>query len=153
MEFLFDTTRTVTNMIINGTLKRFRNIKFVIPHAGAFLTLLADRLDTFLEHMPVGEKKIKVDVYASLKGLYYDVAGFCLLRQLETLMQIVDVSHLLYGSDYPYTPEFGCKALAAILSETELLTDEQRRAIFYVNALALFQRLKKSNEFVESLNT
>ncbi len=44
MGFFFDTTRTVTNMILNGTLKRFPNIKFVIPHAGAFLTILADRI-------------------------------------------------------------------------------------------------------------
>jgi len=146
MEFLFDTTRTVTNMIIKGTLKRFPNIKFVIPHAGTFLTILADRLDPFLQHMPVGEEKIKVNVYDALKELYYDVAGFCLPRQLETLLQIVDVSHLLYGSDSPYTPKFGCIALSSLLAETNLLTDNQRRAIYYDNALALFPRLKINNK-------
>ncbi|CAB1262001.1 Amidohydrolase [Clostridiaceae bacterium BL-3] len=141
MEFLFDTTRTVINMILKGTLKRYSHIKFVVPHAGAFLTILADRLDPFLEYIPVEKEKVNIDVYAALKGLYYDVAGFCLPRQLENLLQIVDVSHLLYGSDYPYTPEFGCFALAALLEKTELLTDKQRRAIYYGNALKLFPRL------------
>ncbi|GGL61626.1 hypothetical protein [Sporolactobacillus putidus] len=43
-------------MIINGTFSRYKNIKFVIPHAGAFLSLLADRLDPFFKIIPVGEK-------------------------------------------------------------------------------------------------
>jgi predicted TIM-barrel fold metal-dependent hydrolase len=141
MEFLFDTTRTVTNMMLKGTFKRFPDIKFVIPHAGAFLTILADRMDPFLQHIPAGGEKVNVDVYAALKGLYYDLAGFCLPRQLENLLQIVDVSHLLYGSDYPYTPEYGSFMLASLLEQTDLLTDEERRAIFYDNALKLFPRL------------
>ncbi|WP_332238528.1 amidohydrolase family protein [Sporolactobacillus sp. KGMB 08714] len=141
MEFLFDTTRTVINMIINGTFSRYKNIKFVIPHAGAFLSLLADRLDPFFKIIPVGERKVKADVYAVLKRLYYDVAGFCVPRQLGTLLQLVDASHLLYGSDYPYTPAIGCASLAGMLNDTDLLTEKQRQAMFYENALALFPRL------------
>ncbi len=141
MEFLFDTTRTVVNMIINGTFKRFNHIKFVIPHAGAFLPLLVDRLDPFFKAIPVGERKVRTDVYAELKRLYYDVAGFCVPRQLETLLQIADPTHLLYGSDYPYTPVIGCVSLAGMLSDTNLLTDKQRQAIFHDNALVLFPKL------------
>lgn len=40
MEFFFDTTRTVINMILKGTLKKFPDIKFIIPHAGAFCQYL-----------------------------------------------------------------------------------------------------------------
>lgn len=142
MEFLFDTTRTVVNMIINGTFKRYRNIKIVIPHAGAFLPLLVDRLDPFFKAIPVGERKIRTDVYAELRRLYYDVAGFCVPRQLDTLLQIADPRHLLYGSDYPYTPTVGCMSLAGMLNDTNLLTEKQRQAIFYDNARALFPRLR-----------
>lgn len=131
MEFFFDTTRTVTNMILKGIFTRYPNIKFIIPHAGAFLTTLADRLNPFLQHIPVGEEKIKVNVYDALKGLYYDIAGFSIPRQLENLLEIVDASHLLYGSDYPYTPEFACKALADLLAKTDLLNEKQRHDIYY----------------------
>jgi predicted TIM-barrel fold metal-dependent hydrolase len=143
MEFFFDTTRTVTNMILKGTLRRFPDIKFVIPHAGAFLSILVDRIDPALEMM---DPKNKIDVYGELKGLYYDVAGVCLPRQLANLLQIVDISHLFYGSDYPYTPEYGCVLLADALDKTDLLTDEQRHAIYYDNALALFPRLKENKK-------
>jgi 6-methylsalicylate decarboxylase len=141
MEFFFDTTRTITNLILQGTLKRFPDIKIVVPHAGAFLSILADRIYHFLINT-----KDRIDVFDALKGLYYDVAGFCLPRQLAALLQIVDVDHLFYGSDYPYTPEFACIFLADALDKTNLLTDEQRRAIYYDNALELFPRLKENRK-------
>ncbi|WP_242834284.1 amidohydrolase family protein [Clostridium pasteurianum] len=148
MEFFFDTTRTVINMILKGTLKRFQDIKFVIPHAGAFLSILADRIVPALQITPdsfgdnIKKEEDRIDVFDVLKGLYYDIAGACLPRQLTDLLQIVDVNNLLYGSDYPYTPEVGCIALAAALDKTDLLTDEQRCAIYRDNALKLFPRLK-----------
>ena len=142
MEFFFDTTRTITNMILKGTIKRFSDIKIVIPHAGAFLSILADRIQIPLQMKMIGNLKESIDVYNVLKGLYYDVAGACLPRQLRALMDIVDVEHLVYGSDYPYTPQFGCVYLAEALDKTGLLTDEQRRTVYRDNAEGLFPRLK-----------
>jgi len=140
MEFFFDTTRTIINMILKGTLKRFPDVKIIIPHAGAFLPILADRMQVGLQVLNKGEDVI--DVYAALRSLYYDVAGVCLPRQLAALLQLVDTGHLLYGSDYPYTPAAGCIYLADALDKTNLLTDEQRRAIYRDNAVSLFPRLK-----------
>lgn len=148
MEFFFDTTRTVINMILKGTLRKFPGIKFIIPHAGAFLTILAERFDSAIQMIPAsfGEnikgEKDRIDIYDALKNLYYDVAGVCLPRQLAALLQIVNADHLLYGSDYPYTPEFGCITLADALDKTDLLNDEQRRAVYHDNALKLFSHLK-----------
>lgn len=145
MEFFFDTTRTVVNMILKGTMKRFADIKFIIPHAGAFLAILADRIAPALQIMPsaFGEQieKDSIDVYSALKGLYYDLAGACLPRQLADLMEIVDVDHFLYGSDYPYTSLPACTILKDALDKTEILTEEQRQCINFGNALRLFPRL------------
>jgi predicted TIM-barrel fold metal-dependent hydrolase len=140
MEFLFDTTRTVTNLILNRTLKRFPDIKIVIPHAGAFLALLADRLFAFTAYLATKETD-KPDVFAELKGSYYDLAGFCVPRQLMVLMTIANPENLLYGSDFPFTPRFGCQILADALEKTDLLTDANRRDIYRNNALRLFPRL------------
>lgn len=140
MEFFFDTTRTIINMILKGTLKRFPDVKIIVPHAGAFLPILADRMQVGLQVLKKGEDSI--DVYAALRRLYYDVAGVCLPRQLAALLSLVETDHLLYGSDYPYTPAGGCIYLADALDKTKLLTDEQRRAIYRDNAVNLFSRLK-----------
>ena len=142
MEFFFDTTRTVMNMMIQGTLRRFPEIKLVVPHAGAFLPILADRVKSFLRVVKVGEDD-KLDIFAALRNLYYDVAGACLPRQLSVLLQIASDNHLLYGSDYPFTPGIGCMQLANALDKTDLLTQEQRRGIYRDNALKLFPRLNR----------
>ncbi|MEN6566299.1 MAG: amidohydrolase family protein [Veillonellales bacterium] len=139
MEFFFDTTRTIINMILKGTLKRFPDVKIIVPHAGAFLALLADRMQVGLQVLNKGEDSI--DVYAALRRLYYDAAGVCLPRQLAALLPLVETDHLLYGSDYPYTPTGGCIYLADALDKTNVITNEQRRAIYWDNAIKLFPRL------------
>jgi predicted TIM-barrel fold metal-dependent hydrolase len=96
MEFFFDTTRTVTNMILKGVFQKYPDIKFVVPHAGAFLPLLVDRLVLFFELS--GKMKMGT-IYGILQNLYYDLAGASVPRQLESLLQIVNTDHLLYGSD------------------------------------------------------
>jgi 6-methylsalicylate decarboxylase len=140
MEFFFDTTRTVVNMLLKGTMKRFPDVKIIVPHAGAFLPILADRIHIATQVLKIAEDGI--DVYESLRSLYYDVAGICLPRQLAALLPLVEGDHLVYGSDYPYTPTGGCIYLADALDKTTVLTDEQRRAIYCDNALKLFPRLK-----------
>ncbi len=175
MEYFFDTTRTITNMILNRTMKRFPDIKFIVPHAGAFLPILADRLSAFvmyntnkskvnsnfylpykgsflpkmvykavplLQAIMVKKEVDAPDVFEDLRSLYYDVAGFCIPKQLSTLLQIVSLDHLFYGSDYPHTPEIGCFSLVGALEDTDLLTDRERQAVCRDNALRLFPRLK-----------
>lgn len=145
MEFFFDTSRTVANMILKGTITRFADIKFVIPHAGAFLPIFADRLAAAIQMMPStfnGHiENNNVDVYSALRGLYYDVAGVCLPRQLPAMMQLADADHFLYGSDFPYTSLPACMKLEEALDKTDLLTEEQHRYINYASALQLFPRL------------
>src|SRR5690606_2232069 len=34
IEFLFETTRAVTNLILSGTLQRYSDLRLIIPHAG-----------------------------------------------------------------------------------------------------------------------
>ena len=142
MEFFFDTTRTITNMIVKGSFQKYSDIKFVVPHAGAFLPLLADRLVLFFE---LSGKMKKGTIYGILQSLYYDLAGASVPRQLESLLMIVNTDHLLYGSDNAYTPDLACVYLADTLEKTDLLNEEQRKAIYWNNALKLFPRLNNAN--------
>jgi hypothetical protein len=45
VEFLFDTTRAVVNLALSGVLDQYPAIRWVVPHAGAALPVLADRVD------------------------------------------------------------------------------------------------------------
>src|SRR3546814_11105478 len=42
IEFLFDTTRAVTDLVLNGTIARSPALELIVPHAGAVLPLVAE---------------------------------------------------------------------------------------------------------------
>jgi len=103
LEFLFDTTRAVVDMVLNGTVARHPDIEVIVPHAGATLAMIADRVSAFSLMLQVDPI---VDVQRDLASLHFDLAGFPIPRQLDALLTITTLEHLHYGSDYPFTPEF-----------------------------------------------
>ncbi|KFC81964.1 amidohydrolase 2 [Buttiauxella agrestis ATCC 33320] len=105
IEFMFETTRAVFNLLLSGTLDRFPNVQIIVPHAGATIPVLADRVAGLSPALGLPEKLDAEKFMTSLRGMYYDLAGFPLPRQLNALLEIADPKHVLYGSDYPYTPE------------------------------------------------
>ncbi|MFJ2645616.1 amidohydrolase family protein [Streptomyces sp. NPDC087420] len=140
LEFPFETTRAVANLILRGVRDRFPAIRFIVPHAGAVLPSVADRLSVFA--LGVGAES--TDVFGALRGFYYDVAGFALPRLLPSLLTLTDADRLLYGSDYPFTPDWVAQGLAATLAGSGVLTAEQQALMQRQTAAALFPRLASS---------
>jgi predicted TIM-barrel fold metal-dependent hydrolase len=114
IEFLFDTTRAVVNLVLNGTIARHPNIEFIVPHGGAALPVLADRVAAFT--FILADVEPTADVVRDLAGLHYDLAGFPLPRQLDALLALTTFEHLHYGSDYPFTPDFAVERNSDVLS-------------------------------------
>ena len=104
LEFFFDTTRAVVDLVLNGTVARHPGVEFIIPHAGATLPMVADRVSVFSRLLGVDPA---VDVLRDLGRLHFDLAGFPVPRQLDALLTLTTLEHLHYGSDYPFTPEVG----------------------------------------------
>lgn len=141
-EYFVETTRTFVNMVMHDTFDRFPNIRWVIPHAGAFLTILSDRFESFACMVRFSDPNRHADLISDMRHVYYDVAGFAEQKQLEMLLRQVDDTHLLYGSDTPYTPIEACIGQAERLEQTQKLTGAQKQKLFHDNALALIPRLK-----------
>ncbi len=114
IEFLFDTTRAVVDLVLSGVVARYRSIQFIVPHAGATLPMVADRVQVFARLLSV---ESPVDVMADLGRLHFDLAGYPLPRQLDALLTITTLDHLHYGSDYPFTPEIAAVAAKDRLGE------------------------------------
>lgn len=142
MEYFFETTRTFSNMVIHDLFERYPDIKWVLPHAGAFISILADRFDSFALMLRFQNPTLGVDILKSMAHVYYDVAGFSEPKQIEMLLRNVAVSHLVYGSDTPYTPIEACIGQTEALEDTNKLTDEEKQMVFTTNALELVPRLK-----------
>ncbi|WP_461224900.1 amidohydrolase family protein [Lacticaseibacillus suihuaensis] len=97
MGFFIDTTMTFMNLLKYHFFDRFPDIRLIVPHAGAFLGILADR------DAPFVKQTYQSDLYAALQHVYFDTAGAVFPRQLPTLLTLTDEHHILYGSDIPYT--------------------------------------------------
>jgi 6-methylsalicylate decarboxylase len=117
IEFLFDTSRAVVNMVLNGVIARYPNIEVIVPHAGAALPVIADRVAAFA--FILEDLDPSADVYRDLARLQYDLAGFPLPRQLDAILSLTTAEHLHYGSDYPFTPETVVAFLAEPLDAIE----------------------------------
>ncbi|MFG2429503.1 amidohydrolase family protein [Streptomyces sp. NPDC048590] len=140
VEFIFDTARTVTDLLMSGTLDRYRNVKVIVPHCGGALPVLADRIDGFMKmFMPEGTEA--PGAVEQLGRLHYDLAGPVLPRQLPALLNLVGPDRLLYGSDHCWTPAAGVQAHVASL-DTAPAPDGHAswRALTNANARRLLPR-------------
>jgi 6-methylsalicylate decarboxylase len=136
LEFPFDTTRAVADLLLRGGLVRHPRIRMVVPHGGGALAALGDRIDLFTRIFVDGAP----DVADQLRNLYYDLAGAPVPRQLPALLELTDPSHLLYGTDWPWTPETVVTALTAAIRATPLLDHDQIAAMMTTNGLPLLDR-------------
>ena len=100
---MFETTRAVANLIMSGTLERYPRIKLIVPHAGATLPVLADRIAMMTAMFPHLSEIAPDRIVPTLGRLYYDLAGMPVPRLLPALRTFADPSRLLYGSDWPHT--------------------------------------------------
>lgn len=142
IEFIFETTRTITHMMLSGTLTRYPDLRLIVPHAGAALPILAGRIELLMNAGSPIDKDAPKSVRSALRGLHYDLAGAPVPELLSALLQIADPEKLHYGSDWPFTPIEKCEHLLKQLNETQLLSDEVREAAMIGNACSLFsQRL------------
>lgn len=137
MEFLFDTTRTITDMVLSGTLARYPNIKVIVPHAGAALPLLASRIDF------MGRRFSQTDdpMHQALKKLHFDLAGMPLPDMLPALLRVANPQNIHFGSDWPFTPLPECKQNAAALDSSGLLEKGLLTQVMHDNAELLFSRV------------
>ncbi|ANZ65049.1 hypothetical protein AYR62_13830 [Secundilactobacillus paracollinoides] len=137
MEFFFDTTRTVVNMTERQIFSRFPNINWIVPHAGAVLPVIAQRISAGAAAF--GQDHPQDDIMAVMNHVYFDVAGMVLPYQLPLLMQMADSSKLLYGADYPYTPAPAVTQMSQLLETTPLLSASTKAAILYQNGEQLLR--------------
>jgi predicted TIM-barrel fold metal-dependent hydrolase len=139
IEFTFDSTRAVVNLIFSGTTTRCRKLRFIVPHAGGTLPFLARRIGMFGRGL-AGASGSPVTTEEHLRKLYYDLAGSPGSNVLAPLLEMTERSHILYGSDYVHTPEAVVSAQLEELLSSKLLSPDDFRAIARGNALKLFPR-------------
>jgi 6-methylsalicylate decarboxylase len=138
IEFPLDTTRTITSLVLSGTLARNQNIRFIFSHGAGALPYLAARID----HIGATNKDFRDanpnGIERELKRLYCDTASASSAPQLAAMLKFFPESNVLFGSDYPFiNPGHDIAEL-----DEHPMSVAMRAAIDRDNALALFPRLK-----------
>jgi 6-methylsalicylate decarboxylase len=134
IEFLFDSARTVTDLIFGGVFVRHPRIRFVFTHTGGVLPMLVDRIELFRRTFsPQGPDGLP-SAGEQLRGLWFDTAGTPVPQQLPALTAVVGTERVLYGSDYCFTPPAAVAAQLASLDADGTALGPDWRALTTANA-------------------
>lgn len=141
LEFLCDTTRAAVNLITTGVIEKYPNINWILAHAGGFLPYVAWRV-SLCNLMPELTEKTPQGFLHYIQRFYFDTALSPSPYAMAALKQLVDPSHILFGSDFPFAPKQLSILQKQNLDELTVFTDEERQNLLRTNSLALFPHLR-----------
>jgi predicted TIM-barrel fold metal-dependent hydrolase len=142
VEYIFDTARTVADLLVAGVFDRHRGLRVIVPHGGGALPVLVDRINEFTKLFLPPHQAAPTDAVRQLSRLYYDIAGTAFPRQIPALLGLVEPDRLLFGSDYCWTPPPVVDAHIGAIDAAEIpLAGSTWRTLTTANAYRLFPRL------------
>ena len=137
IEVPHDTTRTVTSLLLSGGFARWRDISWLLSHAGGTIPMMAGRIESFYGERPNVKEFAPDGILGELRRLNYDTANATSAPAVAALLKLVPTARVTYGSDYPYFQLDQMKNLERLgLDAADL------RAIGSENAGRLVPRLK-----------
>ena len=139
LDFTFDTTRTAVNLVLNGVLRRYPNVRVILSHAGGYLPYVAPPVVRAAPFAPPGTDA--ETVAADLRRFYFDTALSSAHTTLRALLEFAEPGHVLFGSDWPFAPAQWSGALTRQLDAYPDYTPGQLDGINRTSAETLFPRL------------
>jgi predicted TIM-barrel fold metal-dependent hydrolase len=140
VEFPFDTTRAIVNLVYSGTLERCPRLRVQVGHLGGAAPFLAHRIASLAERLPDLADRAPRGALEYLGRLYYDTALSNNSVALASTVAAASIDRVVFGTDWPYAalPERGDPA--PLLG----LDAEQRALVDGVNACALVPRFARA---------
>jgi aminocarboxymuconate-semialdehyde decarboxylase len=96
-----DSALCVGQLIFDGYLERFPQLKVCIAHGGGYIPGYWGRFDHAWAHREDCRVNIKKPPSGYLKKLYFDTVVFD-ERELKHLIEIWGADHIMLGTDYPF---------------------------------------------------
>ena len=141
---MFDTTRAAVNLLYHGVYDRYRNIRWLLAHAGGTVPFIAYRT-SLLTLYPAIAQNLGLsgvdDQNADYARLFYDTALSPTPSAMRSVRAVTSTAHIMFATDWPFSgPVFVVPGdPAPQLSETFSATE--RLAVERANALAQLPRL------------
>lgn len=135
VEYVFDTTRAIVNLVYTGTLRRCPDIRLIAAHGGGAVPYIAQRISSLEGHRRGGEVS---RVIPTLQSLYYDTASATSAYALRALQELIGPTHILWGSDLPFVHGERLQAEVDHWEAYDGFDAAARSAADQLNALRLF---------------
>lgn len=101
IEYLFETTRAVTNLLLTGAVARYPRIQWVVLHNGAAIPSVIDRVAMFAEVLLGAD----VEPLAQLRSMVFEIGSSAPFpRTAQSIADLVGSEQLVLGTDTPYAP-------------------------------------------------
>lgn len=126
IEYGADTTRAIAQTVFSGEAHRHPKLRLIFSHGGGAMPFVYQRFISHARHPGTPP-----DALAALCHFYYDTAAAAIAPPMLALRQVVPVSQILFGTDYPYGP---AGAVARQLRESGVFDAAEIAAIEYGNA-------------------
>jgi predicted TIM-barrel fold metal-dependent hydrolase len=145
IEYAFDTTRCIVNLLRHDVPARFPGVRFIFSHAGGTVPYLACRL-SLMESFLTPDRELRVEedraaIERGLRSFYYDTALSSIDPVLALLSKVVGMDRVVFGSDYPQVPDNFIRATADSAFFSTAISERDRENVQRGNGLKLFPRL------------
>lgn len=145
IEFPFETTRAIVDLLYSGALERCPKVRFQFAHQGGTVPFLAGRIASLVARSPREAgfaDRTPAGPLTYLRRLYYDTGLSNNASAIQATLEVTGFDHLVFGTDWPYAdlPASGDPApgLAYL--------GERRERLEHHNAAALVPRLTAALE-------
>jgi predicted TIM-barrel fold metal-dependent hydrolase len=140
--FVYETTKVMVQMTFRGTFEEYKNLIFVLPHAGGMIPFVYPRWDiqhaTRPETHPLRALPHPPSYY--LRRHYYDTALSYYPSSIRCTLDFAGIDHLLLGTDVPFSGDERIHNTIQGVEEYGFSEDDKDK-IYYKNAEKIFKRL------------
>jgi len=138
VEYNTDTARTIISLIESGRALETPDIKYIFSHAGGTILALTGRfLGREATRANLAKQADPKSKLGQLRRFYYDTAGSTNPIQMTALRQLIGMSQILFGTDFPFGRS---AAIAAGLEESGVFNAAELKLIDRGNAVKLLNK-------------
>jgi len=132
LEYVFDVSMCFGKMMMSGVFVKHPDVKFIFAHFGGVLPIVKERFDTTYNMLRRRNfvKDLGKNPSDYISQLYFDMSGTRSAGSLQTALEMTDVKHILWGSDFPANQNL--KDSLSVISQG-VLSLEQRNFILGEN--------------------
>jgi predicted TIM-barrel fold metal-dependent hydrolase len=132
----FETSTAMLRLVMSGVFNDYPNIKFITHHCGAMVSFFEKRIKGALSRNPFGKANIK-HPEEHFRKFYNDTAVYGSTGALMCGHAFFGADHLLFGTDAPLGPKFGCTGETIDSIERMSIPDGEKEKILFRNAINL----------------